>query len=310
MKKLFVLSMAFLLGLGLILVSGCSEDDENGLATGDPDDPNYEFVADIAGPVNFQMNTQMLELTFSIVDYLGSRATITPGQLTGTEKIGADYFEVIDYDTANYWHIVSCSVEVTDDDGVFFAYMGIDSLRLYDGSSYTYVADADVTEMDIHAHFHVNFEFSEDDETTSGSIGNHCLFDLDIIDYNDGEFTLDGHAYDSLDFEVTNPSGTCDLTMGFRETVTDLYIDPLVINEGYCPLDGSISLVYGISMACTGDDELSELDINGNWSASFEFDGGTVNFVYENDTYRWTGSDECRPIPVTSGFRRAIAPVR
>ncbi len=309
MKQLFILSMACLLGFGLILVSGCSDDDDE-RTTGDLEDPNYEFISDIAGDVNFQMNTQMLELTFELIDELSRKEKITPGQIAGAEKIDVGYFDIIDYDTSNYWHIVTCSVEVTDEDDVFFAYKGIDSLRASDASSYTYDIDESVTSLDIHSHFNVNLEFSEEDETTSGTIGNHCIFDLGIIDQEDGEFTLDGHAYDSLDLEITSDDGTCDLIMNFSETLTDLAIDSLVMDEGQCPFDGRISLTFDVSMACTGDDELSDLDVDGNWSASFVFDEGMVNIVFENATTRWSDSDQCRFSGTKGGFKRAIERIR
>nr|MBN2278826.1 hypothetical protein [candidate division Zixibacteria bacterium] len=305
MKKLFILSLTILLGLGLVLISGCSDDDDDGLKTGDPDDPEIEFVSDIAGQVNFQLNLQLLDLTFGLIDELSGEPRKVPGKLGVASGAQINYLHIIDHDTSNFWHIVTCSVEVTDEDDVFFAYRGVDSLRFGDGTSYMYEPDETVTILNIRGHFNIGFEFTDEDETTSGEIGSHERVDLSGV-FGADEFTLDGHAYDSLDFEISSDSATCDLAMYFSETINDLFIDDAVTENGDCPLDGDVSLNFTVNLACTGEDELNDLDVNGQWSASFEFDNGTVDMVYENETTRWTISEQCRNDVAKHGFKQAI----
>jgi len=293
MKRLLIMSLVALLGLGLVVMGGCSDDDKE-LQTGSEDDPEIQFVGDIAGEANFQLNLQLLDLSFALLDSLDGGPVAIPFKSAVGAADGIGYINITNYDTANYWHIFQCSVTVNDFGGSYFAYKGIDSLRFGDGSGYMYIPDESVTSLNIRAHFGVGVYMEGDDEFASIEAASHGLLDLSGS-YDSDEFTLNGHAYDSLDFVISNDSGTCNLGMYFNETINDLFLDYDVMEFGVCPPDGDINLNFFVNLACTGNiPEVDDLNVNGNWSANFSFDDPYVNMVYESPTTRWTFNEQCR----------------
>ena len=71
MKTVLFVAGILLTGIGLIVISGCGDDDPTSpveLTEGNPNDPAYEIVSDIIGQGNFEFDLTLLELSFGLLD--------------------------------------------------------------------------------------------------------------------------------------------------------------------------------------------------------------------------------------------------
>ncbi|PKK82286.1 MAG: hypothetical protein CVT49_14530 [candidate division Zixibacteria bacterium HGW-Zixibacteria-1] len=290
MKRLLLLSIAVLLGLTLIFMSGCGGSDDpvsSTKTTGDPNDPDLAVIETLAGDGNFIIDLQLLDLSFNLYDSIPESA---PGKFS---TVNSDVSNIIisNYEYSNYWHIFTCSAyveEAGDYDTTWYAYGGVDSIRASNDDGYMQYPDSTTSGLNIRAHFGVNFEGIP----ISGELANHASFDIATIDSL--SFILDGLSYDSIMFVGFNDSGTCELGIYFYQGIDNLLIDEAVQTDvNACPPQGTIGLNFTVALACQGTSEADSLNVNGSWLANFVFDNGLVHMTYENETTRWTGTEEC-----------------
>lgn len=295
MKRLLLLSLAMFIGIGLIIVSGCSDDDDDnpsssGKTVGDPDDPRLEVMEDFSGQANFIIDLQLLGISFELYDSIPDAPPVAKMSMPN-QDINISNLQIENYLYSNYWHIFTCSVYVAmveDNDTTWFTYDGIDSIRVYNAAGYLHYPDESVIGMNIRAHLNAEFEGVD----ISGNIGNHASFDLNAIDLS--SVLLNGLSHDSVDYIGVGESGTCDLSMYFYQGISDLLIDESVLgSSGGCPPSGSVGLVFTVNLDCEGTDEDDSLNIDGNWMANYVFDDGSIHITYENATTRWTYTGQC-----------------
>lgn len=291
MKRLLLLSLVMFIGIGLILVSGCSDDDDNpsssDKAVGDPDDPRLEVMEDFSGQANFIIDLQLLGMSFELFDSIPDAPPVAKMSMQN-QDIDISDLRIENYLYSNYWHIFTCSVYVAmveDGDTTYFAYDGIDSIRLSNDAGYVHYPDVSVNALNIRAHFGVEFESVD----ITGDIGNHASFDVSTEDGS--TFLLNGLSHDSIDYAGVGESGTCDLSMYFNQGITNLLLN--MGADDPCPTSGTVALDFTANLACEGTGEADSLNINGGWSADYVFDNGLIHITYENETTRWTYTGQC-----------------
>jgi hypothetical protein len=308
-RRFLLLGMAILLGIGLILVSSCGDDDETTgpqqKQTGDPNDPMFLIVDDFAGEAGTILNMQLLAISFGLIDeYIDTSGAA--GKLAGFTSPAYEEIIVVNYDTSDYWHIFECSAQVYDD-GDYYYYGGIDSLRFGSDTGYMYIPDtATVNSLNIRAHFNIDLEtygFTAD-------LSNHA--GLDLTGEFEGDFTANGYSTDSMNMYFTvvdtaDDTIDCEFAMTFNQELTNILIDEVVMADEGCPLTGRLDLGFTIDLACEGTTVLDTLNFGGAWVASFVFNNGVVTATYENATTRWTYTEECRDgVAVKQGWARTL----
>jgi len=101
MKRWMILLLLAMSAIGLLLAAGCSDDDDDELLAGDPNDPNFEGIVDIAdGAAEMQVDAVMVNfaLMFELEENKQSQSE--------------HYAEIIDqshdYNAASGWHRLAC----------------------------------------------------------------------------------------------------------------------------------------------------------------------------------------------------------
>jgi len=284
MRRLLFLVFAVMLSAAVVLMFGCSDSTSSKKETGDPNDPEFGIVSEIAGEGNFMFNMLLLDFSTELLDSIPD-AIGKPG--AGKFAVATDDIDSIliaSYVYSNYWHIFSFSVYVAEDE-TEFAFTGIDSLRLSDAEGYVQYDIETVTKMEIRAHFDIDFY----DDEIEGEMAQHAAFTLTAV----GEdYTIDGSSYDSLLISGLVGEGSCAIGMNFEQDVDNVLIDYMVEEYGYCPLQGEIDLNLGVDFECEAPADT--LNFSGDWWINFVFDNGNINAIYENETTRWVYSGQCR----------------
>ncbi len=91
-----------------------------------------------------------------------------------------------------------------------------------------------------------------------------------------------------------------DLSGAWNNVMLNIYN---VIELGDCPSSGSIVMSGQVSADCFS--ETDSVQFNGQWSASITYNIGTQTAVFENETTRWTHTEECGLTqPVMVRFRK------
>lgn len=313
MKRLLLLGTALIFGAAIFIMAGCSDDDPASTekVTGDPNDPAFEVIGDIAGQGNFMMDMNLINISLGLYENMYGDAD--KSALKQSAEMVQDFaINYLVYDTSNYWHIFECSVLVYDIeedydgyewtyDTTFFSYAGIDSLRFSNNDGYMYIMDSSTNAANIRAHFHVDFEGGDQ----YGEFGNHGRFDL--TEETEYSYTVSGTSNDSITMSgYTETQAFCELHMYFDQTITELLIDEIVEADEGCPLSGSVDLAFNVGLECTGDNPSDSLVVGGNWWADFEFDNGYLHAVYEDETTRWTINEPCREMITRRGWTSAF----
>ncbi|MEW5924753.1 MAG: hypothetical protein AB1746_12270 [Candidatus Zixiibacteriota bacterium] len=303
MKRLLLSGIAILAVIGLISLLGCgggSDTVSSTKTTGDPDDPSLAIIENFAGEGNILIDLQLLELSFNLYDSIPQSA---PGKFS---TVGEDISNIIisNYEYSNYWHIFSCSAYVEMVEGLdtaWYTYAGVDSIRVFNDYGYMQYPDLTTNGLNIRAHFGAGFEsFS-----ISGELANHAGFDVIALDSI--SFLIDGLSYDSIMFVGFSDSGSCELGMYFYQGIDDLLINEAFQNDpNACPPQGSLALHFSVDLSCLGTSEVDSLNINGNWLANFVFDNGLIHITYENETTRWTSTEECGGITAKRGWPESL----
>ncbi|MFH2035597.1 MAG: hypothetical protein ABIJ45_04275 [Candidatus Zixiibacteriota bacterium] len=312
MKKLSLVTVITLIGMSFILMIGCDDDSSSSSDKdqGSTSDPNYEAVSDLVGEGNFEYDMQLLNLSFFLVDeHFGLNE--------GSRKMSAMAEDSIDiitfvYDSSNYWHIFTVNIEIFDIrdlDTNSFVFIGTDSIRLgYPGGTYSYNLDTNtIASLDIRGHFNVTL--NEGDNTTD--IASHILFSLITAGGAHVPFTISGATIDSVMMMVDSDSGSCDLAMYFTQTINQIVLDDMAMEQDACPLSGNMAYSVNFDLSCTGTDEYDSLNVDGLWTATFTFANNMVAGRFENATTYWTFSDQCRGFDtVLKRWSRPFSPAK
>lgn len=295
MKKHFLYGLLLIFGACALILSGCSDDDDddnNGIVNGDPNAPEIMLMDGVMGEGALTMDGQIIGVSLALIN-----AIFEGG---GAGKISADNafedFITFDYayDTANYWHIFTCSIEVVDDDD-FIRMVGTDSIRFTLGG-YVYYPMGMPTDIDIRAHFDTDVE-AEEAEVEFAQHAQMALSDLSDLneDMEPEEMVVNGSSIDTMDVTVTEIDGIdttiCDLFVTQTQTIVDIVIDTMVTYYDNCPLGGAINISANASIGCVGEENF---DITGLWTASFVFAEGGMTATYETGNTRWTFTEDCR----------------
>jgi hypothetical protein len=271
MKAVFMYGLILLLGLGLVFIAGCGDDDSTsseGLTPGNPDDPTFEMVSDNVGEGNFDFDLLLLEVSFGLLDEHFNSG--------GSPKLAAVASDVIIYslqhDSSGNWHIFTIDIELLEideyDDTTSFRFQGVDSLRLGYPSGYSYQLDTlSVTSLDMHAHYDVEFNAMGEWAT----IKDHALFTLTTGGGTELPYTINGSTHDTVNVALESDSGSCEASMYYHQTLTNLVLDSVVTEDDGCPPAGTVKFVFSAVVDCQGTDEYDFLNIAGNWVITFVF---------------------------------------
>jgi hypothetical protein len=66
------------------------------------------------------------------------------------------------------------------------------------------------------------------------------------------------------------------------------------MNDEGCPPSGSIAMIASLTMECVNVPNADSLDVEGRWTASFNFHDPSMTVSFSDGTTLWTVTDECR----------------
>jgi hypothetical protein len=295
MKARLFVALILLLGFGLILIPGCGKDDPTSpveLTEGSLNDPTYELVSDIVGEGNFEFDLTLLEISFGLLgEHFGSGGARKLAESADDTLI----INSVSHDSSGNWHIFTIDIEVLEmdeyNDTTSIHFLGVDSLRLGYPGGYSYEFDTlTITSLDIHAHLNVEYNSMGDWAT----ISDHAFHSITTDGGADFPLTINGSTYDTLDVSLETDSGFCEASVYCHQTLINLVIDSLVMDDDACPLSGAAHFDFSLIVSCQGTDEYDSLSLAGNWSAGFVFEDNMVKSRYENQTNYWTAEFQCR----------------
>jgi len=290
MKKLLWLGFALMFGAAMVFMFGCDSTSSN-KETGSLDDPEFEVISDIAGEGNFVFDMLLLDISFNLLDSI--QQPLPVGRAGKFSAVDDDVtgLEIINYKYSNFWHIFTCSVfveEIDYPDTSTFSFTGIDSIRLANDEGYMRYEDMTTNAIDIHAHFQIVVESPD----VMGEVAQHAAFHL-AAQVEDA-YTIDGSSNDSIMVAGMMGDAECEIGLYFDQSIDGLLIDEAVEVDDVCPLQGEVVLNFTVDIFCVAENPAETLDVSGGWWAKFVFDNGFINAVYENETTRWTFSEQCR----------------
>jgi len=290
MKRWIILLLLAMAAIGLLLAAGCSDDDDDELLAGDPNDPNFEGIVDIAdGAAEMQVDAVMVNfaLMFELEDNKQSQSE--------------HYAEIIDqnhdYNAASGWHVFEFLARVVDCEDEFYCdttlFLGLDSLRLVDtaGAYMGYTPDPnEVAEMQMRGIFDVT-------ESDGPVVRDTIAFVLTGDFY--GPLVLNGTAHGAFEDQEADTSG-CAMNGTFAQTFNNLAVDiDLFFGEmdSECPSAGSIALSMSFGATCEEGGVVPEYFMTGNWTVNYSFGGGQVTLTASDGTSSWSFTDWCGPDP-------------
>lgn len=294
MKKFLLVLLSLSVITGVILVIGCSDDDETTQPivkqTGDLSDPEYLATDDALGFVEF-LNGMMFNNMFMTMDsammnpaFHGIAKSDYSGMATG---IASDTIFLTYHSGSDYWYLWGQAVdtETVDTQQVIITMTIADSVQFLHGMTPVQWPDSALLTGVKHG---ASLEYSTDNNILS--VDAHQLITVtgDLPGY--GDIEVDGSS--SFDAYVSEASGgpgcTFDLNLG--STVTDLLMNLETIDAGGCPYSGRTAYNGAINMTCIGD---TSFTFNDYWSIVQTFTGSSIHYVVENSTHRWEFDESC-----------------
>ena len=296
MKRLMLVLLCTLLGLSVILISGCDKDDDvigNDNTTLTPEDSS--MIEDVLQGDLFDTPLKSLEVSWVLLDHL-PEATM-PKMSNPAAALGTDT-EVLVIIEAGYqgysdgWHIFNFQAKVTDQltyDTVDI--VGTDSVQIIEaGAPVQYPGPGTVIEG-LKERAQADWWTNSDD---SGAIHHRIEIDLDTSG-DDTLVTVNGTVDDYLRIHDEDDDWVCDIELGLDQVITDVVFN--VNQESDCPESGQIVQTVTINIHCIGDGQHAgdTLDIHGVWTVTATVNEGedTVTITFSNGNVSWTVVEPC-----------------
>ena len=290
MKRWMMLLLLAMAAIGLLLAAGCSDDDDDELLAGDPEDPRFEEIVDIADGAA-QMQVEAVMVNFELMFSLGGLKQSMP--MHEVDIIDLNH----DYSAASGWHVfeflarvVECEDEMYCDTSL---YLGLDSLRLVDtaGAYLAYgPAQDEIAEMQMRGFFTI---------TNSDGPIVYDTIALNLAGNFYGPLVLSGTAHGTFEEPEPDTSG-CAMTGTFAQTFNNLAVDIELFFGGIdeeCPSSGSIALSLSFGADCEEGGVVPGYFMTGDWTVNYSFGGGQITLTASDGTSSWSYTDWCGPDP-------------
>jgi hypothetical protein len=301
LRRTLLFLIVGLSAVGLLLLLGCSDDDENGTGPtqqGDPNDPNFQFIVEQTleetgdfGP-EFEISFGLLEQIG--IDVFGARK-IRPLDALGTDVDTITSIVISSFEfTDTYWFVFTFTAQMLEidydgmeQDTTIIDVMGTDSVQfLFDGIPVD-SADLSPDVNGLKVNVHVDVEATEDDDTMLADM--HHRIDL-VVGYNNNDSLglINATQRDTVAFRDHDGADTCDVVLTEHTTITDLVMFIEGDHEGDCPPAGRVEVTAGIDLECTGEGGLNAIDLEGAWTVIGEINGNTRTITVIHGNVRWS----------------------
>lgn len=295
MKRLLILAVSILLIPALMSVMSCSDDDDNPVTTGDPNDPSYEFYSEAVGDLPGEANMMLLEITMDLLDWLEQAGSSQQSDRSWRAATGVTdgEFDSIHYTYGSGWHVFYfeyTQIDTEDDFSETLQFVGYDSVRTFEDGAPVQIVDSLMDSLYARAHVAVDMANSDGEQ---GHIGAH--HDLTAINSGIDMYgqwvTLSLSSLDSLNLLFEDEGANCSLAVVCAATGSNLLM-PVQIEDA-CPTSGTLSASEELGLACTGGDNFDEASINGTWSVNYSFTDGVGTIRVTKGNVQWTVVDTC-----------------
>lgn len=290
MKRLILMLLAMGLAIGLIVVVGCSDDEEQkpaGPTVGDPNDPEFQMASEFIGQDFIEHDFTLAMIAIQLIDSIpvprqSEKGGESPFKATGiAQDIDSLAFE---YSYSEYWHIFNLYLRLVEPQGDYtdtLIYAGIDSLRFSDDTGYVQYFEAG-NSIEIRAH--VDGLISTLDGYVE--IMSDAAFDVDFLTAL--TIMIGGTSADSVDAYFEDADTSCAVSMTSNQTATGLTIN-LLSND--CPSAGTINVAATLDIDCLLGE--TPMQFSSAWNVLFAFSGTTITVTYTNGNTIWTITEQC-----------------
>lgn len=287
MRKILSYGVIFMLGIGLILMSNCSEKATTPTTEGTPEGDEFEMMSDVS-----DIGLDALKIALDLSDTVMAMGGVTK-PLFKAHRINAEVltYNNLSYTYSNYWHIFGFTAKLVKTEGDQTDSMivsGVDSLRFRNGGVLVqYPDEINTDELDVRQHINMNAYGADGGQLL---IKDHASVNVTSESFGGDVINLNGAVNDSV--EVAMDEGEiqlmlCEISMTSTQTFDDLIID----DTEECPTSGTVGMSAAVDIFCEGEE--GSLTMESLWVATYFFDNGTVTIdVYSNGQH-WQSSDPC-----------------
>lgn len=287
MKRLIGLVLMTILAMGLVWLPGCDKESTSPkLKTGDTTDAGFLVMKELLGDGVMGQDRGMINIALELTNQIPGAPTPLPAPFKNS--VPGDSILVNSYTYLQFWHIFACSVFASDGSD-YFIFTGIDSLRFANADGFVRYPDSTVNAMNTRYHFLVAAELG----ASTAMMTDHGSWD--ITGEWDNFMRINGHSADTVDFHlVKNDTAYCNIGMTVGQTINNLYLDSVAMDDKGCPPSGSIAMIASLTMECVNVPNADSLNVEGRWTAAFNFHDPSMTVSFSDGTTLWTVTDECR----------------
>ncbi len=281
---------------GLLLVHGCSSDDDNSGTNpvvkqpGDPNDPEFNTAGIGFGFID-DMNGEMFGLMFLTIDtVLAGAPQAAAWKISGAAVPAvpaSDSIFLTYHGDTEYWYLYVHTVDTSyyDTGQQIITITVEDSIQFMHGNDIVQYPDSALLTGVNHG---VSLLVSNDD--LSETIEAHQRFSLagDLPGF--GDVVVGGNASFDVSISETFDVQYCEMDISLAGLFTGLHMNLTEIDAGGCPTSGTANYSGSIAASCVGDTTVS---FNDQWAIAQTFDNGVIHYVVENSTYRWEFDEIC-----------------
>lgn len=297
MRRSLILTVLLLGGWALVLVGGCSDDDE-GTNSVQPTvtEDDSAFVSEFFDPEMFMDVGNSIPISIALLDSIPGGAS-TPKSTSPWQALQGDddpiVTAVIHYEYSEGWHIFDFEAVIVDlevNDTVFI--LGLDSVQvLYEGTPLQFPnsqSEIDQLKERAHADWHSN-TFAEN------GVVHHALDIALTFPGEDTVVTIGGSAHDTTHIGGGFGNTICEIDISLDQDVSDLQLST-GMQDGDCPLDGDLDMIASLDVFCMGEgtQAADTLDINSTWHLVMVVnENNTITISFSAGDFSWTTTQSC-----------------
>ncbi|MCB2230847.1 hypothetical protein KQH82_09055 [bacterium] len=302
MKRLTFASLLFLMPV-LVAVVGCNSRNDSptgsDLQVGDTTSAVFEFIdSTINGTDVIEDLGIPLNLSLALFQTLpgGSSSARQGGSIALGAQDSVEIGGVSSWDwTDDNWLVMQFEATIIEQNELGTSEVsvgGIDSVQFLIGDAVRDSASmwSDSSWNGIRVRMHGQVAGSDGASSFDG--GAHRQLEI-LGDYggNDSLGIVTAMSRDTLTFDLSDDSGSCEIMLVDHPTVSGLVMN---VVEGECPRAGSISRTAGLSLDCQSADGLQQLNIDGTWTVSVVVNPDlSITLSYTDGTTQWTVTRQC-----------------
>jgi hypothetical protein len=281
MKRLLFMTVLLLSAAGLVLLAGCSDDDNStntDLAQGDLNDPAFQAIRyGLAIPVwsaDMMMNIGFMvgDSVFRHPDNPGARSIWVESALGAA----ADSIFLTYHDDSHYWYLYYRDIDGTTtmvvEDSVQFLH-GSTPEQWPDSTQWTRVNMGGSLELV---------------DEGNGNISAGQIVSITRSLTTPDNAVINGSQVIDAEISYAESGVSCEYALGMTGTYTNLAVN--IQEEAECPSSGTYLYHGSASIECTGEQAFSYDD---TWTVTMAYTGDSVRTTFENSTTRWVLTESC-----------------